>query len=93
MTQLKGNFLVMQNNEVKVDDSDYNTWFADHPEWPNPWPMHGPEVKYMACLWEYDGKLKACVTDRDSNNLELNGVSIEVAAAIMDSARLVQSVQ
>lgn len=96
MNQNKGNFVVMRSTGRVVEDkTDYEALyraFADDPKNRNKpfdaW-MAGDkdDVEFVGCLWELeDGSLKACVTDRKHNMVEIAGVSIEVAASVLRQA-------
>jgi len=93
--QCKGNFLVMKNGTVIPDPTDYGLEFdilrKKFPEKRSftVWDIYKDDdsVKYVACLWELEsGAVKACVSDREHNNMEIGGATIELVAALMDSA-------
>lgn len=96
MSQCKGNFLVMRDGRVVPDMNDYEAAFARFSEdgknmnksftsWD---VIDDKEVEFVGCLWEIEGGVvKACVSDREHNMLELGGASIEVAADILRRAK------
>lgn len=96
MDQCKGNFIVYVNGLVEEDHTDFraasDAHFAKLAPGENgsfnAWDVHKDKnIEFVACLWEVEGGIKACVTDRDHNNVEFVGITIEDAVYLIKAAR------
>lgn len=94
MSQNKGDFLVKFDGTVIPDDRDHtaesNAWFADerNPRSFNVFTtLKDDTIQFAGCLWEIEGGIvKACLTDREYNMIEIAGITLEQAADIFRNA-------
>lgn len=95
MTQSKPqDYLILRDGTLVPDNRDFralsDAWFADqkNPRSYNAFTeMKDENVQFCGCYWEMeDGTIKACITDRAFNMIEIAGVTLQVAAEILANA-------
>lgn len=84
MDQNKGNFLVTADRKVIKDTNDWPALLSGSDYKKKPWDFLGADILYMACYWEVDGRVKGCLTDRETNSLEIADRTIEELVETMD---------